>query len=227
MLRIENFCKTYPQALQPVQVFHDLSFEVATGELVVLMGPSGEGKSTLLQLLGCLDRPTSGDYWLQGREVSRLPEEELAAVRKQQIGFVFQSSYFVDYLNLVENVALPGLYARGMSTHACHQRATMLLEQVGLGHRTTHIPAALSGGERQRAAIARALFNQPGLLLADEPTGNLDGENTRQIMARLTQLNEAGITIVLVTHDEAVASYAHRVLELTNGELREQTHAEI
>lgn len=225
MLRVEQLCKVYPQAQQPVEVFSDLSFVVGAGEQLTLMGPSGEGKSTLLQLLGCLDRPTSGRYWLDGREVSGLPEEELAAIRNTRIGFVFQSSFFVDYLDLAENVALPGLYARQFSMKECNRRAGELLEQVGLGHRRRHLPAALSGGERQRAAIARALFNSPALLLADEPTGNLDAANTRQIMARIGALSKSGITVVLVTHDETVAAYADRVMDLHGGQLVERNRA--
>lgn len=225
MLRIQALGKTYSQVAQPVSVFTDLSLEIQAGEMVALMGSSGEGKTTLLQILGCLDRPDSGEYWLAGRELSGLPEEELAAVRNRQIGFVFQSSYFVDYLNLVENVALPGLYGQGMAGRAGERRAGQLLDEVGLGHRKRHVPAELSGGERQRAAIARALFNNPDLLLADEPTGNLDAANTRQVMSRLTALNDAGLTILLVTHDDAVASYAGRVLELSGGELRERARA--
>jgi putative ABC transport system ATP-binding protein len=225
MLSIRGLRKTYAQVAQPVAVFSDLSLDIQSGDMVALMGSSGEGKTTLLQILGCLDRPDGGEYWLAGRELSRLPEEELAAVRNRQIGFVFQSSYFVDYLNLVENVALPGLYGEGVAGRAGERRAGQLLDEVGLGHRKRHVPAELSGGERQRAAIARALFNRPDLLLADEPTGNLDAENTRQVMSRLAALNEDGLTVLLVTHDESVASYARRVLELAGGELRERPRA--
>ncbi|MEM1112304.1 MAG: ABC transporter ATP-binding protein [Pseudomonadota bacterium] len=225
MLRAESLCKVYPHPRRPVEVLQDLSLEVPTGEHMTLMGPSGEGKSTLLQLLGCLDRPTSGRYWLEGREVSALDEEALAGIRNARIGFVFQSSFFVDYLDLTDNVALPGIYARTSGAAVCRERAQELLAQLGLAHRSTHRPAELSGGERQRAAIARALFNRPGLLLADEPTGNLDADNTRQIMARIAALRDEGITVVLVTHDKEVAAYADRVLQLSAGRLTEASLA--
>jgi len=222
MLKVDGLGKYYPHPERPVDVFRNLSFQVETAEHVTLMGPSGEGKSTLLHLLGCLDRPSEGRYWLAGRELTRLTEEELAAVRNRHIGFIFQSSFFIDHLDLSENVALPGLYGKRLGAGACRARAKALLEEVGLGHRRHHRPAALSGGERQRAAIARALFNEPTLLLADEPTGNLDARNTRVIMQRLRSLDAAGITVVLVTHDAAVAAYADRVLDLRGGKLQER-----
>jgi len=227
MLKVEGLSKVYPHPQAPVEVFRDLDLSVAAGEHVSLMGPSGEGKSTLLQLLGCLDRPSGGRYWLDGGEVTRLADEELARVRNRRIGFVFQSSFFVDYLDLVDNIALPGIYAGQYPAHRCRERAAELLDEVGLGHRLRHRPAALSGGERQRAAIARALFNRPALLLADEPTGNLDAENTAQIMRRLCALGDSGITLVLVTHDESVAGYADRILHLRGGELVERGRAAV
>ncbi|TGD75324.1 ABC transporter ATP-binding protein [Mangrovimicrobium sediminis] len=225
MLRIEGLGKRYPHPERPVEVFSDLALDVPRGQFVSLMGPSGEGKSTLLHLLGCLDRPSAGRYWLEGIEVSGLPEEALAAVRNRKIGFVFQSSHFVDYLDLRENVALPGFYGRDSDMRACYARAGQLLEDVGLGHRLHHRPAALSGGERQRAAVARALFNRPCLVLADEPTGNLDTENSRLLLTRLRELADSGITVVMVTHDEQAAGFADRVIDLAAGELRERNGA--
>ncbi len=200
-----------------------LSVTIAEGDFVAIMGQSGAGKSTLLQLLGCLDAPTSGDYWLNGRRVSQLPEAKLADVRNQCIGFVFQTSHFIDYLDLIDNVALPGFYSADIDHDECRQRAKALLHEVGLGHRLDHKPGELSGGERQRAAIARALFSSPQLILADEPTGNLDEENTQHLVELLTNLNKSGITIILVTHDADVARVAHRRYTLTGGRLAEVT----
>lgn len=217
MIKVKTLAKNYRQSDQLVQVFDNLSLEVKGGEFVAMMGASGEGKTTLLQILGCLDRPSAGHYWLDGREVSGLDEQELADIRNLKIGFVFQTSHFVDHLDLVENVALPGFYAGQLSTQACQDRAKKLLSQVGLSHRENHLPAELSGGERQRAAIARAMFNHPKVILADEPTGNLDVENSLNIIQILKQLNDTGITILLVTHDAEVARNAERTIRLSNG----------
>jgi putative ABC transport system ATP-binding protein len=217
MIRARSISKTYWQSGRPVPVLNDLSLSVAEGEFVALMGSSGAGKTTLMQLLGCLDKPSSGRYWLDGTEVSCLAEEGLASIRNRKIGFVFQTSHFVDYLDLVDNVSLPGFYAPGNLASEDRKRSVSLLEQMGLKHRTGHIPAALSGVERQRAAIARALFNKPKVILADEPTGNLDSENTERVMKLFSDLYRSGITIVLVTHDRAVADYANRTIELLDG----------
>jgi len=219
MLEVSSLAKTYDQGAQPVTVFTDLSLSLQEGEFLALMGTSGAGKTTLLQLLGCLDIPTSGSYRLAGREVSHLDEQELAALRNRHIGFVFQSSYFIDYLDLLDNVALPGFYAASSPQSDNRDRAAKLLDQVGLSHRQLHRPAMLSGGERQRAAIARALYNGPSLLLADEPTGNLDAENSAQVMEIFQQLNRDGLTILMVTHDSMVASRAHSRVALRNGQL--------
>jgi len=213
----ENLSKSYDQGHRHVAVLNDLNLRVAPGEFVAISGRSGAGKSTLLQLLGCLDNPTSGRYWLAGDEVSELTEGELAQVRNQQIGFVFQTSHFIDYLDLVDNVALHGFYAPGYDETACRARARELLCEVGLDHRLTHKPAELSGGERQRAALARALFGNPKLILADEPTGNLDGENAAVLAKIMLDLNRQGITILLVTHDTEMAQIAERQLCLDNG----------
>lgn len=222
MVRLESICKTYQSGHRRTRVLEDLSLGVSRGDFLAIMGPSGAGKSTLLQVIGLLDAPDSGRYLLDDRDVAGLSESELSALRSQHVGFVFQSSHFVDYLDLVDNVALPGLYAGLQSPRrVARRRATELLAQVGLGHRVEHRPGELSGGERQRAAIARALFNDPGLLLADEPTGNLDEENTVQLTAMLARLNREGITVVLVTHDRVVAETATRRLRLESGRLQE------
>jgi len=228
MIHIESLAKVYDQGEHPVTVFDKLSLQLKDGEFLALMGTSGAGKTTLLQLLGCLDTPSGGSYWLAGREVSKLGEDELAALRNQHIGFIFQTSFFIDYLDLLDNVALPGFYARTTLQHGeARQRAAELLDTVGLSHRHSHRPTMLSGGERQRAAIARALFNKPSLLLADEPTGNLDADNTLRVMDILTGLNTSGISILMVTHDPLVAARAQRQAQLCNGELRTLTDGAI
>lgn len=219
MIRAESLSKSYRQAGRSVPVLRNLTLRVAAGEFIALMGTSGAGKTTLMNVFGCLDRPSSGAYWLDGTEVSGFEEEELAGIRNRKIGFVFQTTHFVEYLDLAENVALPGFYARDGAVEDHRERAMRLLRQVGLEQRALHVPAALSGGERQRAAIARALFNEPKLILADEPTGNLDTENTERIMRSFADLNRGGKTIVVVTHDRTVAGCAGRTVELVNGRI--------
>lgn len=216
MIRAENITRIHTQGEQPVVAVENFSATVGRGEFVALMGASGSGKTTVLQILGCLDRPSSGAYWLDGELVSSRNEGQLARIRNRMIGFVFQASHFIDYLDLGANIALPGFYSRARERGEYRRRSETLMQQVGLGHRIHHLPAALSGGERQRAAIARALYNQPRLLLADEPTGNLDRENTRQVMDLLRDLHRGGLTIVLVTHDQDVAARADRILRLDN-----------
>jgi ABC-type lipoprotein export system ATPase subunit len=219
MIRAAGLQKSYRQAERKVRVLEGLDLEIRHGEFVAIMGSSGAGKSTLLQVLGCLDAPDSGEYWLDGREVSSLGADALAAMRNRSIGFIFQSAHFVDYLDLVDNVALPAEYGPPASVDTSRARAEELLGRVGLGHRLDHRPSELSGGERQRAAVARALFTQPQLILADEPTGNLDEENTRQLTALLMDLHREGITILLVTHDPEVAAVAGRCYQLRGGRL--------
>lgn len=221
MIVAQDICKTYRQGTRSVEVLNGLSIEVARGEFAAITGRSGAGKSTLLQLLGCLDVPSSGRYWLAGDEVSRLDEAALARVRNQRIGFIFQTSHFIDYLDLVDNVALHGFYAADYDETQCRARARELLTDVGLGHRLHHLPAELSGGERQRAAVARALFGRPDLILADEPSGNLDRDNAARLGEILTGLHGSGITILLVTHDGEMARYARRRLHLEHGALVE------
>ena len=222
MIVAEKICKTYEQGTRRVDVLNNLSVEIGQGEFTAITGRSGAGKSTLLQVLGCLDVPTSGRYWLAGDEVSQLAEAELARVRNQRVGFIFQTSHFIDYLDLVDNVALHGFYAADYDEESCRARACELLTDVGLGHRLHHLPAELSGGERQRAAVARALFGQPDLILADEPTGNLDRQNAERLGAILADLHTHGITILLVTHDGEMAGFAHRQLRLEDGILVEE-----
>lgn len=221
MIEARQLQKTYSDSGRRVTVFNDLSLRCDSGEFVALMGSSGAGKTTLLQLLGCLDRPDGGHYLLDGELVSDLEEEELAGIRNRKIGFVFQTNYFVEYLDLVENVALPGLYQPGGEQRDVRERARELLVQVGLEHRLQHLPAELSGGERQRAAIARALLNRPRLILADEPTGNLDARNTERILGILEALQGPDTTLMLVTHDSAVAARAQRTLYMRDGALQD------
>lgn len=220
MIVAEHLCKSYDLGHRRVRVLHDLSLRVSTGDFVAITGRSGAGKSTLLQLLGCLDIPSSGEYRLAGSPVSRLSESELAEVRNKRIGFIFQTSHFIDYLDLVDNVALHGFYAGDYDEPACRRRARELLTDVGLAHRLTHKPAELSGGERQRAAVARALFGKPDLILADEPTGNLDGKNSAVFASLMRDLNRDGITILMVTHDTKMAGIAARQLDLRDGQLK-------
>jgi len=219
MIVVERLCKSYDLGHRRVQILDDLSLHVPAGDFVAITGRSGAGKSTLLQLLGCLDIPSSGEYLLAGQTVSCLDENELAEMRNRRIGFIFQTSHFIDYLDLVDNVALHGFYAENFDEPACRHHARELLAKVGLAHRLTHKPAELSGGERQRAAVARALFGNPDLILADEPTGNLDDRNGAVFADLMRDLNRDGITILMVTHDAAMATIATRQLDLRDGRL--------
>ncbi len=221
MIAARALAKHYRDNNRQVTVFDDLDLECAAGDYLALMGTSGAGKTSLLQLLGCLDRPDAGEYRLDGELVSALDEEALAHIRNRKIGFVFQTNYFVDYLDLVDNVALPGRYGGRHGDPALRERAVALLTRVGLDHRLHHLPGELSGGERQRAAIARALCNSPGLLLADEPTGNLDEANTERVLAILEELPGANTALIVVTHDRRVAQRADRRLMLRDGHLEE------
>lgn len=218
MIQAHSIDKSYRLPGQVIPVLKQVSLEVKQGEFVAIMGPSGTGKSTLLNLLGCLDSADSGTYVLDNETISEMDDRALAKVRNRKLGFVFQSTSFVDYLDLPDNVAMPGFYC-GMSRAASRQRAKDLLRQVGLGHRLAHLPGQLSGGESQRVAIARALFNRPRLLLADEPTGNLDSSNSAEIVNLLKQLNTDGLTIVLITHDAEVAKAADRIYLMQDGVL--------
>jgi putative ABC transport system ATP-binding protein len=201
-----------------VEAVVGVDLEVARGEFLAIMGPSGSGKSTLMNIVGCLDRPTSGEYHLDGRDVARLNDDALADVRRLAIGFVFQTFNLLPRLTSLQNVELPMVYA-GVPGRRRRQRAVELLESVGLGGRLSHLPNQLSGGERQRVAVARSLANEPSLLLADEPTGNLDSRSGAEIVALLERLHDEGRTIVLITHEEGVARHAERVIYLKDGRL--------
>ena len=216
MIRLEKICRTYQLGGQPVHALVDIDEHIETGEHVAIMGPSGSGKSTLLYTLGCLDRPDSGSYWLDGREVARLGDEELTQIRRHLIGFVFQSFHLVPRLTAAENVELPMVFA-GLPRGERRERVQAALAAVGLSDRIDHRPDQLSGGERQRVALARATVMQPRLLLADEPTGNLDTASGRQILDLLDHMNEQGTTLVVVTHDPTVAQRADRVIVLVDG----------
>lgn len=197
-------------------VLHGIDLQVNKGEFVSIMGPSGSGKSTFMNILGCLDRPTTGSYRLNGDEVATLSDDELAFVRNKQIGFVFQSFNLLTKLTALENVALPMIYA-GMDKKSRNERAAALLSSVGLGERMDHLPSELSGGQRQRVAIARALANNPAIIMADEPTGNLDSKSTIDVMNIFRGLYDEGRTIILVTHEPEIATYASRNVVLRDG----------
>ena len=217
VIRIERLYKEYLTGAGPVPVLHGLDVSVMPGEFVAVMGPSGSGKSTFMNILGCLDVATSGSYLLNGRDVNHLSSDELAQLRNQVIGFVFQGFNLLPRANLEDNVALPLVY-RGAQRAERIARAREMLEKVGLGQYGQSRPNQISGGQQQRVAIARALVNHPRLILADEPTGNLDTHTSREIMALFTELNQRdGITVVLVTHEADIASYAQRLVRLTDG----------
>ena len=210
--------KHYGKAEGLVRAVDDVNLEIARGEALAVMGPSGCGKSTLLHLLGGLDRPSGGEVWLAGKRVDGLSERGLAGMRRREIGFIFQSFQLMDELTAIENVELPALLA-GRSPRQARRRALELLEQVGLADRGRHLPSALSGGQRQRVAIARALANEPLVVLADEPTGNLDSAATLEVLRLLDRLHTAGLTLVIVTHDQRVAATADRLVSMRDGAL--------
>ena len=216
VIDIQGITKTYVNGKLSVPVLHGIDLQVNKGEFVSIMGPSGSGKSTFMNILGCLDRPTTGSYRLNGDEVANLSDDELAFVRNKQIGFVFQSFNLLTKLTALENVALPMIYA-GMDKKSRNERAAALLSSVGLGDRMDHLPSELSGGQRQRVAIARALANNPAIIMADEPTGNLDSKSTIDVMNIFRGLYEEGRTIILVTHEPEIATYASRNVVLRDG----------
>ena len=222
MLRLANVEKTYGTAENPLPVLQNISLDVHAGEFVAIVGPSGAGKSTLLNILGCLDRPTRGDYLLVGENVARFNDEQLSHVRKTRIGFVFQSFQLISHLSVLENVEMPLFYLRRPRA-ARRARCRELIDRVGLGARLDHRPNQLSGGECQRVAIARALANDPAMILADEPTGNLDSATSGEIMALIHELNASGRTILLITHDPSVAETAHRRVTLRDGRVSSDT----
>ena len=216
MIELENIVKIYKLGGIEVIALNKVDCHIKTGEMVSIMGPSGSGKSTLMNLIGCLDRPTSGKYLLDGTDVSSLNDDQLAEIRNKKIGFVFQSFNLLPQATTVANVELPLVYS-GVGNK--HQRAFEALELVGMAQRATHRPSEISGGEQQRVAIARALVNNPSLILADEPTGNLDTQTSQGIMLLLQRLNSQGITIVLVTHEEDIAAYTQRTIYLRDGKI--------
>lgn len=221
IVAIENLCKVYQLGALELPVLRDLDLSIEQGEYVAIMGPSGSGKSTLLNLIGCLDRPTSGDYFLGGQNVAALEDDQLSLIRGARIGFVFQSFNLIEQLNVIENIEVP-MYYQGLSEGQSAERAKELAEMVGLGDRTAHRPSELSGGQQQRVAIARALANDPLIILADEPTGNLDSQSGAEILRILIDLRSQGKTLIVVTHDEGIAANAGRVVELLDGRIKRQ-----
>ncbi len=216
IIKLEDIRKNYYMGKQELRVLKGISLDILKNEYVALMGPSGSGKSTLMNIIGCLDSPTAGRYTLNGQDVSKMHDDELADVRNKEIGFVFQQFNLLPRLSALENVALPLVYA-GMSKKMRTEKAMEVLEKVSLTDRSHHKPNELSGGQCQRVAIARALVNDPSLILADEPTGNLDSKTSSEIMEIFGIIHSAGNTVVLVTHEEDIANYSHRVVRLRDG----------
>lgn len=222
IIHLENITKNYFLGKQVIKVLKGISLDIYKNEYVALMGPSGSGKSTLMNILGCLDTPTSGMYRLNGKDVSRMADNDLAEVRNHEIGFVFQQFNLLPRLTAVENVALPLVYA-GISKKARTDKALHVLEQVGLADRSHHKPNEMSGGQNQRVAIARALVNDPSIILADEPTGNLDSKTSHEIMEIIDKIHASGNTVILVTHEQDIAEFAHRTVRLKDGTIDTDT----
>ena len=221
MIQVNELAKVYRPELNPVYALRGITASIKPGDFVAVMGPSGSGKSTFMNLLGCLDTPTSGSYWLDGQEVSGLTGDELAQIRNQKIGFIFQNFNLLPRMNALRNVELPMIYA-GLAKNERRQRALEALERVGMQDRINHRPAELSGGQNQRLAIARALVNHPAILMADEPTGNLDSHTSAEIMNVFTLLHQELTTIVLVTHERDIAVYSSRILHFRDGLLEQE-----
>ena len=222
LIKITNIKRDFPLGNEIVYVLKGIDLEINKGEYVALMGPSGSGKSTLMNILGCLDTPTSGTYILNGKHVSEMQDDELAGIRNKEIGFVFQTFNLMPRTTALDNVALPMVYA-GHSKSERVERATEVLTQVGLDDRMDHKPNQLSGGQRQRVAVARALVNRPSIILADEPTGNLDSKTSVEIMNLFNEIHTNGNTVILVTHEEEIAAYAHRIIRLRDGIIESDT----
>jgi putative ABC transport system ATP-binding protein len=218
VIQTEDLWKTYEMGAEKLHALRGVDLQIRKGEYVAIMGPSGSGKSTLMNLIGCLDTPTKGSYWLAGRLVSQLDDDELAYIRNREIGFVFQTFNLLPRATALHNVELPMIY-NGTPSAERQERAKKALHQVDLAERMMHKPNELSGGQRQRVAIARALVNNPSILLADEPTGNLDSATGEEIMALFARLHEGGNTIILVTHEPDIAQHAHRIIRLRDGKI--------
>jgi putative ABC transport system ATP-binding protein len=218
VIRTEELWKTYVMGSEQLHALRGVSFEIPRNEYVAIMGPSGSGKSTLMNLIGCLDTPSKGEYWLNGKLVSEMDDDELAYIRNREIGFVFQTFNLLARATALQNVELPLIYS-GMPSGERIKKAKEALERVDLGNRMSHKPNELSGGQRQRVAIARALVNNPSIILADEPTGNLDSQTSYEIMGLFDTLHSQGNTIILVTHEPDISEYAHRVLHILDGRI--------
>jgi putative ABC transport system ATP-binding protein len=225
LITTHDLWKTYVMGDEEIHALRGLSINIERGEYVAIMGPSGSGKSTLMNLIGCLDTPTKGSYLLNGKEVAEMNDDDLARIRNEEIGFVFQTFNLLPRATALHNVELPLVYA-GVSGKDRVERARQALDKVELTHRASHRPNELSGGQRQRVAIARALVNNPSILLADEPTGNLDSKTGIEIMALFARLHEAGNTIIVVTHEPDIAAYAHRVIEIRDGQVERDVKQE-
>ncbi|HOD52319.1 MAG TPA: ABC transporter ATP-binding protein [Candidatus Hydrogenedentes bacterium] len=216
--RVENLSKTYVMGVVTVQALRGISLSISSGEYIAVMGPSGCGKSTLLNILGCLDRPSGGQYFLGGEDVSRLDDDHLSEIRSTRLGFVFQSYNLIQQLSVVENIEVP-LYYQGVDEEESRRRAVEFATRVGLESRLDHRPFELSGGQQQRVAIARALVNDPLIILADEPTGNLDSASGKEILRLLNELHDSGKTVIMVTHSEEISERAGRIVRLLDGEV--------
>ncbi|MEM9678910.1 MAG: ABC transporter ATP-binding protein [Bacteroidota bacterium] len=222
VIEIRNIIRDFKLGQETVHVLKGIDLDIKRGEYVAIMGPSGSGKSTLMNLLGCLDTPTAGTYILNGKDVSQMTDDELANIRNTEIGFVFQTFNLLPRTTALDNVALPMIYA-GASKKARENRASEVLTDVGLADRMDHKPNQLSGGQRQRVAVGRALVNKPSIILADEPTGNLDSKTSLEIMHLFDDIHEAGNTVIMVTHEEDIAAHAHRVIRLMDGMVESDT----
>jgi len=223
ILNMQNLCKSYQLGTVEVKALRDINLTINQGDYVAIMGPSGSGKSTLLNMIGCLDRPTSGDYFLGGQDVSKLEDDDLSLIRGARIGFIFQSFNLISQLNIIENIQIPMFY-QSISEHDSEQRARELAAMVGLGQRLKHKPSELSGGQQQRVAIARSLANDPLIILADEPTGNLDSESGADILRILDDLHSQTKTLITVTHDDNIAAHAERVIHLFDGKIEKEEY---
>ncbi|MFQ5672565.1 MAG: ABC transporter ATP-binding protein [Nitrospinales bacterium] len=218
LIQIENIRKSYKNADFETEVLRGISIDIAAGEYISVIGPSGAGKSTLMTIMGCLAQPSSGSYILDGEEVNRLSDRELSRVRNEKIGFVFQAFHLLPGVSALDNVMMPLIYCREVPSDA-KQRVESVLAKVGLAHRMRHTPGQMSGGEQQRVTIARAIINQPKIIMADEPTGNLDSKNSAEIMNIFDNLNAEGNTIILITHDAEVAAHASRIIKMKDGHI--------